>query len=522
MEVGLRGPCNLFGHASIQGLAELDKELSQCDNNHQDKVTKLVFGHFPTSFIASTEDGERPEEIFAKHNIMAYLCGHLHFQFGRNLFKHHFRSLSKGIREFWEWELGDWKESQVMRIIAIDHGHASFLDLDVIDLEESSVHDNSKAFILITYPLDSRKMQRQVSTPNTIVEDSVRALVFSQMPVVSAKALVYDSHWDSGNPVEDLTLEQMFVGHNSVWYFVAPMNFSNYLDASPARFSLKIMAIDSSGKQIVSDLRVFSANGYLGRLKWTWKEFFVMGIVWDALFPPLLWTAFCILVLILIVPKLCIYLVLDKGLNLGLLLCKKSSASWTLLSEMLVAGDKASGTLWWMQLFLLVYLVYMPWFWGRVLGESCPLGSMSVRGWSLDTTGFSDSKWAVGVPDVMVIVLPFLYHILLPLFVLVFALFSEQAGAQIHLRRGSNRSSEKRSMGLKKPTELDFSCRLCKRWVRKALLVACLGVAYLHAKHTWAIVGAYGMEAMLISPGFAWPVPVLLVAAVLQTSSVES
>lgn len=534
MDVGLRGPCNLFGHASNQRLEVLDRELSQWDGNPLDRVTKLVYGHFPTSFIASTENGRRPEEIFAKHNILAYLCGHLHYQFGRNLFKHHLGFLSKDVGEFWEWEMGDWKESRVMRIIAIDHGHASFLDLGLIDLNVSSVDDDLqriKAFVLVTYPLDSQKMQRETFfSSKPVVEDSVRALVFSQQPVVSAKAQIYDSYGDLLTPIKELKLQQSSKDGDKGQYFVASLNMSNYLDPSPTRYFLQIVAYDSSGRRIVSDLRPFSASGHMKRLKWTWKEFFVMGIVWDALYRPLLWVAFCILSFFLILPKLHHYLMVKKGLNSDFSLSRISSTRWIILREVLAQSFETTTGLWWGQLFLLLYLMCMPWFWGMVLGDSYPTGSMSIRGWSIDMTGFSDAKWGLGIPDVIVIVLPYLYQVLLPVFVLVFSLSAERSMVQVHAWGFMNRPSEKEQNGMKCtglddstwPGKHGLSCKLCKRWLRKALLVACLGVTYLHAQLTRAIVGAFGLKAMLISPGFGWPVPILLVAAILQTASVKS
>jgi len=89
MHIGLRGPSNLFGHPTDASLTELDHQLSQWDHDTSHPVTKIVFGHFPMSFTTSTETGKRPEEIFAKHNISAYVCGHLHTAFGRHLYKHH-------------------------------------------------------------------------------------------------------------------------------------------------------------------------------------------------------------------------------------------------------------------------------------------------------------------------------------------------------------------------------------------------------------------------------------------------
>lgn len=89
MTVGLRGPSNLFGHPTDDVLAALDLELSRWNLDTSEPVTKIVYGHFPMSFTASTSTGKRPEEVMAKHGVTAYVCGHLHTKFGRHLYKHH-------------------------------------------------------------------------------------------------------------------------------------------------------------------------------------------------------------------------------------------------------------------------------------------------------------------------------------------------------------------------------------------------------------------------------------------------
>ncbi|MCO5614670.1 hypothetical protein L7F22_068954 [Adiantum nelumboides] len=152
MSVGLRGPCNLFGHPTDEQLTKLDLELSQWDTCPSEKVTKLVFGHFPMSFTASTELGSRPEFILAKHSIAAYVCGHLHKSFGPNLINHHLLLIGTADKlqncgaatedrtgEFWEWELGDWRMRRNLRIITIDQGHTSFVDFDVSELNASDL-----------------------------------------------------------------------------------------------------------------------------------------------------------------------------------------------------------------------------------------------------------------------------------------------------------------------------------------------------------------------------------------------
>jgi hypothetical protein len=89
MQIGLRAPSNVFGHPTDQSLVDIDQQLSQWDHDNSAPVTKIVFGHFPMSFTTSTETGKHPEGIFAKHNISAYVCGHLHTKFGKHLYKHH-------------------------------------------------------------------------------------------------------------------------------------------------------------------------------------------------------------------------------------------------------------------------------------------------------------------------------------------------------------------------------------------------------------------------------------------------
>jgi len=88
MQIGLRAPSNVFGHPTDQSLVDIDQQLSQWDHDNSAPVTKIVFGHFPMSFRTSTETGKHPEGIFAKHNISAYVCGHLHTKFGKHLYNH--------------------------------------------------------------------------------------------------------------------------------------------------------------------------------------------------------------------------------------------------------------------------------------------------------------------------------------------------------------------------------------------------------------------------------------------------
>jgi len=88
MQVGLRGPSNVFGHPTDEILVHLDQELRNWDDDST-PVTKIVYGHFPMSFTTASETGKRVEDVMASNNVTAYVCGHLHTTFGRQLYKHH-------------------------------------------------------------------------------------------------------------------------------------------------------------------------------------------------------------------------------------------------------------------------------------------------------------------------------------------------------------------------------------------------------------------------------------------------
>nr|GEZ88143.1 putative metallophosphoesterase At3g03305 [Tanacetum cinerariifolium] len=287
MSIGLRGPTNLFGHPTDQLLSELNSHLSQWDSTSTKPLTKIGFGHFPLSFSAPSNSKRTLKEIFLKNSITAYLCGHLHLKFGKNLKRHHdvnnemYRSLfqwnmhQKGsssstncsnggqtVNEFWELEMGDWRKSRAMRVMAIDKGRVSFIDTDL-------KMGAKKMLILPTYPLDSRFMSATALNKYKCesMEDTshVRALVFSSRLITSVKAKIYDSshgHLDMEN------------------LYTVPWNSKAFMDSSPDRYLLQIEAIDINGDISVTELMPFSVTGFHSDLSWTWKEFFVLGCQW--------------------------------------------------------------------------------------------------------------------------------------------------------------------------------------------------------------------------------------------------
>ncbi|XP_068646398.1 putative metallophosphoesterase At3g03305 [Aristolochia californica] len=558
MGVGLRGPTNLFGHPTDQILADLDSELSQWDSQSIRSITKITFGHFPLSFSAATDLGRSLKDVFLKHSISAYLCGHLHTRFGKNLKRHHIsgyplheyiqlnmhqgnmQSIELGkncsnedlpIKEFWEWEIGDWRKSRIMRILAVDHGHVSFVDLDLS-------LGAKKTIILPTFPIDSRIMQR-VSTQyqfecqfmDTSSYDRVRVLVFSETKVSSVVVRIYDSK--SGK--FELVLEERMKKHNGNQsrgdLYSAPWNWKAFVDPSPVRFWLQIEANDTAGGSTFSQLRPFSLNGITARVDWKWKEFFVMGCQWSSLYHPMLWSTILFLLLLMLVPNFFLILGKKHYTHKNSSLELKTSDMWKCLSKGLwwvLVGLSKTTPLWVFTLVYLLYLMFFPWFHGQVFTETGTIGSLTHRGWMLHTPG-SDEIIYMGVPDVMVIVLPHLLYVLLPTMFISGALAAEKAAYRMHyLSQSGKKNDDVIYEGSKKkmipvthlasyPNFLGLSCFYKWRWMRKLLIVVSILILWIHYRHCRALVKAYEMNPFLHSSTYCLPVPFLLAYAIFQT-----
>ncbi|KAE8734958.1 putative metallophosphoesterase [Hibiscus syriacus] len=277
MSLGLRGPTNLFGHPTDQLLTEIDSELSQWDSQPLKPMSKISFGHFPLSFSASSQSGKTLNDIFLKHSLSAYVCGHLHTRFGKNLKRHHLSSpsflssnkffqfnlhqtRSEGgkncsfgappVEEFWEWEMGDWRKSRAMRILAIDRGHVSFADIDFNS-------GSKKTIILPTFPLDSRFMSTSSSHHEYECEhmlsssyETVRALVFSVSPIVSVVTKIYDTRYGKLETIVDASMTKVEDESSRGDLYVVPWNYKAFQDPSANRFWLQIEATDIMAGQL--------------------------------------------------------------------------------------------------------------------------------------------------------------------------------------------------------------------------------------------------------------------------------
>ncbi|BBN11266.1 hypothetical protein MPTK1_5g10440 [Marchantia polymorpha subsp. ruderalis] len=450
MSVGLRGPSNLFGHPSDNTIAKLERELSQWDDDTTTPVTKVVFGHFPTSFTASSESGHRSDQIMAKHNVSAYINGHLHCKFGRHLYKHHMNGM-KG--EFWEWEMGDWRTSRMMRILAFDHDRVSFVDLDLGDYSKKVLRGERfqmPTVILPTSPLDSRYMLRSSSSPFQADGGPVRALVFSPSPPSSVTVRVFDSAAKSVSNFVDYSLVESLKmvrisgpsaeEDGGPFVYEAAWESQKYLDSSPTRFWLQIQVLDSDKNSTTSDMWPFSIQGKMAPFKLTWLGFLVMGFQWESFYPVVLWIMVCVVLgCLLLIPQLA-YIYLEKQGKYdrwALSIFNPSATSsfpyiklpvWALLE------GARNRPLWLAQVGYIAFLLVFPWFWGRVLAEDYPVGYMTLWGWTVwpsKSTVFHQS--GVGWPDIMGIVLPYISCVLFPFVLMVSALCAEQGACELVL-----------------------------------------------------------------------------------------
>ncbi|KAL0298480.1 UNVERIFIED_CONTAM: putative metallophosphoesterase [Sesamum radiatum] len=541
MSSGFRGPTNLFGHPTDELLAEINSELSQWDSQPTQLVTKVSFGHFPLSFSAASKSGKTLQDIFIKHSLDAYLCGHLHTKFGKNLKRHHHSShhasyskqlfqlnghrtpsgnastCSKdatSIGEFWEWEMGDWRKSRAMRILAIDGGHISFVDINFkLGAKET--------IILPTFPLDSRftsvsSQNYKCGLTDPSSYEFIRVLVFSSSPIVSVLAKIYDSSPGNLILVLETQMKKLAGSHGNL--YIAPWNIQAFEDPSPDRFLLQIEVSDIMGRSTASEHRPFSVSGIPAKVPWGWKEFFVMGCQWDSLYYPILWCFYLLVLSILLIPKALLsfsrrqYTYKNFKANKSLI----NGLSWifTELYNVPVA--------WCCVVAYLFYLVLCPWFYGQVFTEGRERAYMTYRGWVSSFNNLGRLEF-LGSPDVMVVVLPHLFFVVLPAIMTITVLAAENGMYRDYLLSLSSKKKDDYD-GQYKDSALPGSSIsktsqiiLCGRWIRKLLLVVSLAISWKHFKNCAALTKAYEMNPIIHFPFYSFAIPLVLAYTIWKT-----
>ncbi|KAM0950960.1 putative calcineurin-like phosphoesterase domain, ApaH type, metallo-dependent phosphatase [Dioscorea sansibarensis] len=530
---GIRWPSNLFGHPTDRTLDAVESELQYWDSLPGGLVTKVVFGHFPTSFAASSKRGRRYEGIFARQSVSAYICGHLHAKLGKTLWRLHMIDFPSGpnglkhVGQFWEWELGDWKESRLMRILAIDGGAVSFLDIGLSS--QNQLLDDFQTTILITHPTDSRCMN-QDEMRNPVVRNDINSLVFSVQPIRNVTARVFDSS-RAFKIVEEIPLQPVTGSVNFKPLFHAKWNAENYKSMSASRLWLQVFVTDDQGKETASAMRPFSVEGKLAYHPSTLLVYMIFNVHWEDLYLFLLWSNICFLILLLFLPKLLNYFMERNepyqkwamSISVSSPIRQKKfifSLVWFLLE-----GSR-SRKFWLAMVFYLLYLLKMPWFSGHATSENGDIAKMYMRGWSIQTPSASFIKEEQGYPDIMTITLPFMYLAVTPIFLLIYGLFAKSSGCHLYYHRKISCAYETSPRGQGQefvrgaPPKYSLSVisswiiKFDGDWTRRALLLACLIISLLHLKICSVLMAAYGVGPVALSPALAWAPQLFLAAAI--------
>uniref|UniRef100_A0A0D9VS52 Uncharacterized protein n=1 Tax=Leersia perrieri TaxID=77586 RepID=A0A0D9VS52_9ORYZ len=505
MRIGIRYPANLFGHPTDKRIEAVNSELQYWSNNSNIPITKVVFGHYPMSFTTSSEKGQRYENIFGKQSISAYLCGHLHAKVSKQLWRfHEMGTPTQGQKSsFWEWELGDWKESRLMRILAIDGGAVSFIDYTLKQAFQTS--------ILITYPTDSRSMNTLESI-NWSLRNDINVLVFSNQVIRNVSARVFDSHNDF-KIVEEIPLQLVATPSVHKPLFHAKWNAGNYRSPSPTRFWLQVFVQDSQGGKTSSERRPFSVEGKLSIQSRPWLNYLIFEVQWEDMYKVLLWSNLAFIIALLFAPKL-LYHFIKKNLSyqrwtvsvMSSPIQQKKPCFW--LVWFLMEGAK-SRPIWFSLLIYVIWLLEMPWFWGHATSEKGEVARMYLSGWRIPSVGENLTWNKLSNPDVLVITLPFLYLVIAPVVVIIYSLFAEKAFACLrHSRRaegttgptnsnaesGCLLSGARVSANISDKKILSMVIKFCGGWTRRL---------------SSRLMSAYGTKPVACSPPVTW-MPLLL------------
>jgi hypothetical protein len=417
----------------------------------------------------------------------------------------------------------------VLRVLAIDNGDTSFVDVELMPpTDRSEGRYTMPTLILQTYPLDSRFM---LPGSGKAVSNSIRALVFSETIPSSVTARIYDFTLKPPKLVNESSMNLFEDNHDGsgAYYYTAPWDSETYRHGSGFKYAMQITVESSSGSICQSDMRFFSVEGEVGEFHLTALAFLVFGFRLERVFPVLLWGMILFLAASLLVPKMFLYQLQKRGRYeewVVSVFTPASSATDALVKLIKVPfwvmlEGARNNSLWAGMFAYLVYLTLFPWFWGRILGDDYPLGHMSLRGWTVKPFKADPGKTLSGLgrPAIMGIVLPYLYGVVLPLWLMLSALSAEKVACEFHItslkkwQKKVNRETESqpqsKSTGAAPDNEGSLSkgevagkevqthdesetpfsekrgskhdhCGLCKRFIRKGLFVGCLGVAYNH------------------------------------------
>ncbi|XP_066245016.1 transmembrane protein 62-like [Euwallacea similis] len=179
LEPGPRRPFNFVGILDQPEVDEINRLLRDIDATGSNYT--IWFGHFPTSCILSSGSENVRNLIRKDPNGFVYVCGHLHTLGG---LVPHMYTMQKG--GFLELELGDWKDNRMYRLMAIDHGMFSFID----------VHHRRWPVLLLTNPKHALFVNPLRENLDNIRHSThIRVLAFSLSRIQSVRIRIDKGPW---------------------------------------------------------------------------------------------------------------------------------------------------------------------------------------------------------------------------------------------------------------------------------------------------------------------------------------
>ncbi len=168
-----------------------------------------------------------------------------------------------------------------------------------------------------------------------------------------------------------------------------------------------------------------------------------MGFQWEALYPFLLWPMVGFVLSLMVIPMVFKFQLKKRGLHEEWIMSVFSPAPDFRTSIFkvvkvpfwVVLENAHNMYIWALLLVYVMYLVFLPWFSGRVLADDFPIGHLSLWGWSVTPSNSTSVNQisGLGVPDIMGIVLPYMYAVLFPLILMLSALSAERAACEYHI-----------------------------------------------------------------------------------------
>ncbi|ERL88144.1 hypothetical protein D910_05532 [Dendroctonus ponderosae] len=179
LEPGPRRPFNFVGVLDEPEVIEINnliKEIERTGSNYT-----IWFGHFPTSCILSSGSENVRSLIKKDPNGLVYVCGHLHTLGG---LVPQMYTMQKG--GYLELELGDWKDNRMYRLMAIDHGLFSFID----------VRHGEWPVVLLTNPKSALFFNPlKESTESMLQSSHIRVLAFSLSRIKIVRVRISQESW---------------------------------------------------------------------------------------------------------------------------------------------------------------------------------------------------------------------------------------------------------------------------------------------------------------------------------------